>query len=211
MQADYSVELGADDPVLEFPWPPDDAGVRYYDLKRHPDLVNNIPEARDNPDLGKFLSRINAANFPLQTAKCDTWFSHEISAEEEIFGATCKFSSYVDLLFVADKSRTSFAQHESLAKKLCNLLQHVPEMAAAVELIIRRCVYRQAGPLEQENTLKFEIDTENATASLTSNANSGFYITAYVCGFAASEEDANKHWRIALNLLQYALVQISNG
>src|SRR5258708_1608535 len=143
MQADYSVELGADDPVLEFPWSPDDAGVRYYHLKGHPDLVSNIPEARENPDLEKFLSRINAANFPLETAKCDTWFSHEISAEEEIFGATCKFSSYVDLLFVADPSRTSFAQYESLAKNLCNLLQHVPQMAATIELIILRCLYHE--------------------------------------------------------------------
>src|ERR1700682_2292682 len=105
MQADYSVELGADDPVLEFPWSSDDTAVCYYDLKGHPDLISNIPEVRDNPDLGKFLSRINAANFPLLTAKCDTWFSPEISAAEEIFGAACKFSSYVDLVFVADMSR----------------------------------------------------------------------------------------------------------
>ena len=33
MHADFSVELGRDDPALELPWSSDDPEVRYYDLK----------------------------------------------------------------------------------------------------------------------------------------------------------------------------------
>ncbi len=223
MQADYSVELEPDDPVLEIPWHSADTTVRYYDLRGRPDLVPNVPEAQDNPELAAFLIRINTAKFSLQTAKCDAWSSHEISAEEEIFGAKCKFTSYIDLLFVHEAPRTSFGQHEALAKKLCDLLHHVPEMAAAVELVIRRCVYHLTEVIDQTNTLekpdspdqvntqKRKINAAQQSAKLPSAPTSGFYITAYVSGFGDNEEDAGQSWSIALKLLQYALVQLCNG
>ena len=99
MQADYSVELGKEDPALELPWISADGSTRYYDLKRNPELVLQIPEALGSPELSAFLTRINAAGFPLQTAKCDLWYSRELSVEEEIFGAAGKFVSYIDLVF----------------------------------------------------------------------------------------------------------------
>lgn len=216
MQADYSVEFGPDDPVLEIPWHSADATVRYYDLKGRPDLVRNLPEAQDNPELAAFLTRVNAASFPLQTAKCDTWFSQGFSAEEEIFGAKCKFTSYIDLLFADEAPRVSFDRHEELAKKLCDLLHHVPEMAAAVDLIIRRCFYyqtdiNQLNAPDQENTSDQEIDAARKSTRFSKAPTSGFYITAYVSGFGDEEEGASKCWSIALKLLQYALVQACNG
>src|SRR5437016_5982952 len=96
MQVDYSIELGPESPALEFPWASDDGTVRYYDLKQHPDLVLNIEEARNHKELSEFLSRINAASSPLQTAKCDTWFSRELFPEEEVFGASCKFACHLE-------------------------------------------------------------------------------------------------------------------
>ena len=104
MQADFSVELGRDAPALEIPWRSNDPHVRYYDLKSHPELVQQIPEALAYPELASFLSRINAAGFPLATAKCDAWSSSEVAPEEEIFGDR-KFVSYIDLVFV-DQERS---------------------------------------------------------------------------------------------------------
>src|SRR5579864_9058579 len=141
MQVEYDVELGREDPALELPWSSDDGFVRYYDLKRHPELMLQIAEAAAFPELGAFLSRINALGFPLQTAKCDIWYSQEISAEEEIFGAACKLVSYVDLVFRADEARVSFEQHEAFAQALCQLLQRTPEIAATILLVVRRCYY----------------------------------------------------------------------
>lgn len=189
MQADYSVELGREDPALELPWQSEDGGSRFRDLKRNPDLVLEIPEAIDSPELSAFLARINAQGFPLQTAKCDTWHSREISPEEEIFGAPQKFASYVDLIFETDEPRLSLEKHEALAKSLCGLLQRAPEMAASVELVIRRCHYHpDAKPAESA---------------------SGFCITTYVSGFGEDEAEARKRWSIALTLLQHALVQVA--
>jgi hypothetical protein len=187
MQADYSVELGREDPALELPWQSEDGRTRYYDLKRHPESLAQIPEVTNSPELKAFLLRINAPAFPLQTAKCDKWPSREISPEEEIFGAPVKFVSYVDLVFSADELRLSFEAHESLVKSLGALLVRAPEMSAAIELVIRRCYYHpEDNPAESSD---------------------GFSITAYASGFGEDEAEARRRWSIALTLLQHALVQ----
>ena len=140
MHADYSVELGRDDAALELPWSSADPAVRYHDLKKNPGLLREIPETAAYPELGAFLARINAAGFPLSTAKCDAWTSREVAPEEDIFGDR-KFVSYVDLVFEDEVARGSFEKHEAFAKALCRLLSQTPEIPAAVEIVIRRCYY----------------------------------------------------------------------
>jgi hypothetical protein len=186
MQADFAAELGREDPALELPWSSGDGSHRYYDLKHNPELVLQIPEATRLTELSAFLTRVNAAAFPMQSAKCDAWFTEEITAEEEIFGAPGKFVSYVDLVFVGDQRR-SLEEHEDLARSLCALLHRAPEMAASVELVIRRCYFHPDGKPDES------VD--------------GFCITAYISGFGEDEAEARKRWVIALALLQNALVQ----
>ena len=134
MQADFAVELGRDDEVLEFPWAAD-GGPRYFDLKRHPELLPNIDEASRVPELGEFLTAINSLPL-LETAKCDIWPSTDINPEEEIFGATHKFGSYIDLVFSSDSARFSFPEHEQFVKHLTQLLAQVPEIPASAEFMI---------------------------------------------------------------------------
>lgn len=189
MQADYSLELGSDDPALELPWRADDGSVRYFNLKLHPDLVLNIPEARNYPELSAFLTRINAADFPLETAKCDAWTSRELAPEEEAFGAECKFVCYVDLLFSKDDLRFSLEKHEELVEDLSKLLERAPEMAASADFVVRHCHYHRGDNQDDSRT--------------------GFSITAYVTGFGDSEDEAHQRWTIALKLLQNALVQVT--
>ncbi len=189
MLADYSVELGREDPALELPWSSEDAEICYFDLKKLPELLREIPEAAAHPELAAFLARINAPEFPLETAKCDVWASEEILPEEEIFKAEHKFCSYVDLIFSAGGARLSFERHEELARTLCKLLNHAPDIAAQVEFAIRRCYFRKAEKADESE--------------------SGFYITAYVSAFGHSPEEARKQWTIALALLQHALVQVA--
>lgn len=171
MQADFSVELGGGAPALEIPWRADDPGVRYYDLKIHPELVLQIPEARAYPELNSFLSRINAAGFPLATAKCDVWSSSQVEPEEEIFGDR-KFVSYVDLIFVDESDRCSFEKHETFAKDLCRLLGHAPEIAATVELVIRHCYYHQKDSVS-ESSAKSEGRHLSMTATEPSSTSPG--------------------------------------
>jgi hypothetical protein len=182
MQADFSVELAPDDEVLDLPWAAPEGGPRYYDLKRQPDLLIYIEEAQREKGLGEFLAAVNSPAGVLETAKCDSWSTMELNPEEEIFGATHKFASYVDLVFSNDDSRFSFPQHEDLAKRLTHLLKRVPEIPAAAEFLIRRCYYGK-------------------------DAREGFYITFYLFGYGDDEERAHQQWTIGLKLAENALRQ----
>lgn len=188
MEADFAVELGADDDTLEFPWAAEDGGLRYYDLKRQPGLLSEIQEARDVPELAEFLAVVNSPASILESAKCDVWASDEINPEEEIFGAACKFGSYVDLVFSQKESRFSFLQQEQLAGTVTKLLKRAPEIPAAMELMIRRCFYGVAG-----------------------GVGDGFYITFYLFGYGADEAQARQRWGIALKLVENAFRQVSAG
>ena len=97
MHADWSVELGREDEALEFPWPSlgDDA-LRYYDLKRHPELLLNVTEAYHPVEMGEFLASANSSASIFETVKCGIWFTEELSQEEEIFGAACKAAASFD-------------------------------------------------------------------------------------------------------------------
>jgi hypothetical protein len=186
VEADFAVELGADDETLEFPWADAAVGLCYYDLKRQPELLLEIEEARLVPELGEFLAAVNAAAGILETAKCDSWASTEINPDEEIFGAIWKFGSYVDLLFSNESWRFSFAEHEQLARRIIELLKRVPEIPSAAELIIRRCFYHT-----------------------TSGMRDGFYLTFYLFGYGDDETQARQRWAIGLKLVENAIRQIS--
>jgi hypothetical protein len=180
LEADFSVELGPDDAVLEFPWTAPE-GLQYYDLKHHPELLPLVDEARDYKHLADFLAAVNSASSPFETAKCDAWFTSELNPEEEIFGAAGKFGSYVDVVF-SGESRFSFSTHENLVKRWTTLLSEAPEIPAAVEFIIRRCDFKD-------------------------DPRDGFYITTYTFGYGENEDSARVQWTIALKLVENAIRQ----
>ena len=184
MEADFAVELGADDETLEFPWA-EYGGPRYYDLKGQPELLLNLEETQRVPELGGFLAVMNSSSGILETAKCDTWSSTAINPEEEIFGAAHKFCSYVDILFSAETSRYSFAEHEQFAKRVTQLLKRVPEIPAAAEFLIRRSFYHVADEIQE-----------------------GCYITLYLFGYGDDEPQARQRWAIALKLAENAVRQV---
>jgi hypothetical protein len=186
VQADFAVELGADDETLEMPWAAEAGSPRYCDLKRHPELLPDLEEAGRVPELADFLFKVNSSASPLETAKCDAWSSTEINPEEEIFAATHKFGSYVDLLFSDEPKRFSFSEHEHLAKRLTQLLQRAPEIATAAELLIRRCYYH-----DEEETRE------------------GFYFTFYLFGYGDDEIQSRQSWAVGLQLVRNAIRQLS--
>ncbi len=200
MQADYTVELGGDDPALEMPWHSPDGACCFVDLKRHPEQLPSIKETEGHSELADFLRRINAPDLPLQSAKCDVWTTSELSPEEEIFGASCKYVSYVDLLFTSSEMQKSLEEHEAFTREVCQLLERAPEMASAAEFVIRHCHYHR--DLQREDMQREDAQSEDSVM--------GFCISAYVTGYGDHAEEARKRWGIALKLLQNVLVQRSN-
>ncbi len=188
MDADFSVELGAEHETLSLPWVSDDGRVRYYDLKRQPDLLLYVDEAARWQELGEFLTQVNSAASRLQSAKCDAWFSIELGQDEQVYGASGKFGSYVDLVFAAETPRFSFPQHEDWVKRLSKLLGRAPQISSAAEFIIRRCFYgAQPGETPRE----------------------GFYVTFYLFGYGDDEAEARGRWGIGLKLVGNAILQLS--
>jgi hypothetical protein len=194
VQADFAVELGADDETLEMPWAAEGGGPRYYDLKRHPGLLSSLEEAVRAPELGEFLSKVNSPRSPIETAKCDVWSSTEINPEEEIFEATHKFGSYVDLFFSDEPKRFSFPEHEHLAKRLIQLLQRAPEMPVSVEFLIRRCYYHEREEVPGQEEIR-----------------DGFYVTFYLFGYGKDELRSRQNWAIGLKLIGNAIRQMLAG
>jgi len=189
VQAEFSVELGADDPTLQLPWTSSDPRVQYYDLRSHPELLPHIVETQDNEPLAEFLAAINSPQSLLQTAKCDTWSTRQMDADDEIFGADVKYESYIDLAPVAEGPRYGFAEMEDLGKKIARLLQRAPEIPAAADFVVRRCYYRGE--------------------SHPDPGREGFYLTFYLSGYGEQETQAQERWGIALQLVANALLQLS--
>lgn len=187
MDADCSVELGAEDETLEMPWEAGDDGPRYHDLK-NPERLSSIEEATCVPELGSFLASLNAPASPVETAKCDVWSTTEMNPEEDIFSAAHKFCSYVDLLFSEEARRFSFSAHEQFAKEFVKLLKKAPEIPAMAEFLIRRCFYHTNSEI---------VD--------------GFYITFYLFGYGDDESQAQQRWAIALKLVENAMKQVASS
>ena len=186
MQADYSVELGADDPTLSVPWVSPQGIERYFDIRSQPDLLLYVEEGIRYPELGEFLAHVNTDRSCLQSAKCDAWFTTELSEEEQSYGADAKFGSYIDLFFTVPEERAGFAAHELLAKQLTVLLRRAPELPSAVEVLIRRAYFEEPSGLAE-----------------------GCYFTLYVFGYGEEEEETRSRWAVSLKLVENALFQLS--
>ena len=190
MQVDFNVELGADDHCLEMPWSSQDGKMHYFDLRVQPELLLEIAEAQDNRELAEFLSVLNQNGSLMQTAKCDTWLTNELDAEDEAFGSPWKFGSYVDLFFTDRARQRDLTAHEEFANTLKTLLGKVPDFAAAADIVLRRCYYHRP---------EYSPD----------RSDDGYCLTFYLNGYGDDEDGAKKSWTIGLKLVQNALMQLS--
>ena len=182
MDADWSVELAAEDPVLAMPWAAPDGGLRYLNLRTYPEFISQLEEVQRFPELAKFLQEINDAEAPTESVKCDVWQSTSIEPAEEVFGGSYKTGSYCDVIFRDEPTQASFAAHERFVQRACAQLDRSTEIPASAEFIVRRCVFH-APP----------------------NIRDGFGITVYVFGYGDDERQARRQWAIALHAVGNAL------
>ena len=186
MDADFSIELGADDPVLDFPWSDPSGKPAFVDLKRHPEHITQVEEAQRFPELANFLRSMNSLQSAFESAKSDAWATTDLDTAEDVFHASHKFASYVDLVFSGIDRRRDYLLHKNLAGKWAELLRRAPEIAASAEICIRRCFLVASDELAE-----------------------GFYFTLYVNGYGSDQAMAQKNWAIGLNLAGNAILQLS--
>ena len=94
--------------------------------------------------------------------------------------------------FLMNQKRFSFPEHEHLAKRLTQLLQRGPEIAAAAEFLIRRCYYHEQEEIRGQEEIR-----------------DGFYITFYLFGYGKDEVRSRQNWAIGLKLIGNAIRQLS--
>jgi hypothetical protein len=185
MEADWSVALAADDPVIAVPWASSAGDTRkchFVDLRLGEHLIDEIEEARSRPALRSALLLLNSAESQLLTVKCDAWSSsaaegaepfdgYEMEAEpgETSFGAGC----YVDLLPRDFALLSSFEGQERWIRVAVKALRAIPANAARVELVLRHA--------QIEGT-------------------QGFGVTWFVEGCGGTAPRAADAWTRALNL-----------
>jgi hypothetical protein len=181
MEADWSVALGGDDPVIAVPWAGPSGTLQFVDLRLSRERIDEIEEARARPELRSTLLALNGAQSPLWTAKCGAWTSsaneraepfdpYEMDAEpgETSFGA----GSYVDLLPRDFPVLCSFERQECWVRAVTGALRVIPSRSARVELVLRHA--------QVEGT-------------------PGFGATWFVEGCGATAFRAEQMWRLALN------------
>ena len=180
MEADWSVELTVDDPVIIVPWAADGDDPRkcqFVDLRFCRNMIDEIEEVRRVPELRAALLLLNSAPSPLWTAKCDTWESdtpadpYEMDAEPA--DTTLSRGSYIDLLARDLALQGSFDRQERWVRALAGTLRAVPARAARVDIVLRRA----------------EVD-----------GLAGYGVSWFVEGCGATAQRARQAWSEALGL-----------
>jgi hypothetical protein len=135
MEADWEIEIGGGAPVMDAHW----AG--FVDLRQEPGRVATLPEVFELPVLADALVRLNAAESPVWTSKCDVWEAAGFDPDEMDapqgkvhFALSC----YIDVLPRTDRKWRSPEQAAVACKTLCEQLRDVPLRSCRADLVVRR-------------------------------------------------------------------------
>jgi hypothetical protein len=193
MEADWSVALAADDPVITVPWVAcgDDPGkCRFVDLRLNPHLIDEIDEVRERPRLRAALLLLNSESSRFWTAKCDAWtrsadegsepfdrYEMDAALGETTFGA----GSYIDLLPRDVSLFSCFEHQERWLRVVTERLRATPARAVRVELVLRHA------------------EVEGVP---------GFAVTWFVEGCGATALSAGRRWAVAFDLALAVMMEI---
>jgi hypothetical protein len=183
MQAEWSVECGAEDPVLVVPWS-DPSGLHFVDLRENPYDLDLIAEAEHHPPLLQALRALNAARSPVFTAKCDAWKMDDderrkLQADLDlpISEKPKGFASYIDLVWRERALFLSFHQQEQRLQRLVRLLKPLDFDDVLAEAVVRPALVDLTGPQE------------------------GFAVTLYVKAIGVDHDHAYELWGRALEAI----------
>jgi hypothetical protein len=140
MEADWEFEVGGEAPVIDAHWP------GFVDLQRAPEQTHLLPESAEHPGLANALAKLNAADSPVWTSKCDVWpvvdsteFDvDELDASPDL--ATHAMACYIDILPESHQRWPSPEMACTACKQIGTVLHALFLRSCRVDLIIRRAV-----------------------------------------------------------------------
>lgn len=170
MEADWSVEIGPDLPLIDGSW------EGYVDLRASRGAIERIDEGRQYPALRDALLQFNSEDSPVFTTKSDAWTvpGEEIDPDElaaTSLTAQVGFASYIDVLGCDAERFTSFEFHERWVREITNVLRGHNLRQCRADIVVRRAYF---------------------------NKSSGVGLSLYVSGCGATDANAAAAWQAAL-------------
>ena len=155
MDAEWSVECGAEDPVLVVPWSDETGSLKFVDLRQDPYDLDQIREAELHAPMLQALRALNAGRSPVFTAKCDAWLGdpEEVAELKFRLGSDTDemdhaFLSYVDMIWRERSLFVSFHRHEQLLHGLVRNAEALVLPFAAFDFVLRPALVDLTGPQE---------------------------------------------------------------
>jgi hypothetical protein len=176
MEADWSVEIGSNLPVIAVPW------EGFVDLRHNLAATEHIVEVADIPPLAEALTLLNAPASFVFTSKCDFWtitaeeidpFEFDSASEEAQQGVAC----YIDILASDPRLYASFSMHEAWVRHASLALRQDRQPQSRADFVVRPSMHT-----DKASTITRE----------------GFAITLYVSACGADEAAAKRIFRTAL-------------
>lgn len=181
MEADWSVEVGPDLPMIVVPW------EGFVDLRRDPSLAFGLSEAANAPTLTQSLIRLNQENSLIFTSKCDLWL---LSADEidplefdaKNVDAREGIACYIDIIARRHSLFASFTAHETWVRSATNKMRGVRMPQTHADLVIRPS---------------------------TVNERDGYALTLYVASCGATEDAAQAIFRATLEAATTITIELA--
>ncbi len=136
MEADWSVEIGPDLPMIVVPW------EGFVDLRHDPSLASGFSETVNLPVLAQSLIRLNQENSQVLTSKCDLWLlsadeidplEFDAKKEDACQGVAC----YIDIIACLASLFASFSAHETWVRSATDKMRGIQMPQARIDLVIR--------------------------------------------------------------------------
>lgn len=171
MEADWSVEIGAQEHCIDTSW----AGL--VDLRSSTSVIDDLEEAR-HPALRKALLTLNSSDSGLFTTKCDIWTLAKEEIDPDEFGAVRETANtglacYIDILNGSSVRFESFSYHEALIRNLTAYLRQIELTNGRVDIVLRAAV-----------------DTERQ----------GYGLTVYSAGCGTDHAEAYAAWEAVIKV-----------
>ena len=136
MEADWSVEIGTDFPMIVVPW------EGFVDLRRDPLLASALSETANLPSLAQSLIKLNLETSPVFSSKCDFWLLSADEIDPLEFGAEKEdaeqgIACYIDIIARSVPLFTSFPAHETWVRSATNKMRGIRMPQAHIDLVIR--------------------------------------------------------------------------
>ncbi len=199
MDADWSVECAADDPLVVVPWKNVTETITFIDLRAFPDALTEIPETQQSPALAAALRQWNQPDSPIFTAKCDLWaYPADLFDADDLPGFAFAHGGYIDLIQHAPDLFASFSAAEAQLRQWTEAARCLPTPNARCEWTLRRAWI--AVP-----------EHAPGLSSLETTYDKGFATTLYVWGYGASPQAAATTWASALDCLVDPVLTLGKG